>query len=123
MATTSAASLGSVASPADMVEVRKNRKGRIKQSVAFWCFNARGDKWSAEKTCQVAKELGCLSVELIDPEHWPALKKQELICAIASNGMPGTPFMQGSIIPSFRRRSSSGPPGPSTSALMRSIRM
>lgn len=64
-------------------------KGRVNQSVAFWCFNARGDKWSADKTCQVAADLGCKSVELIGPEHWPTLKKHGLVCAIASNGVPG----------------------------------
>jgi sugar phosphate isomerase/epimerase len=69
--------------------------GRVKQSVAFWCFNARGGKWSAEKTCGVAKELGCRSVELIAPEHWGTLKKHGLVCAIASNGMPGAAFMRG----------------------------
>ena len=40
-------------------------KGRIKQSIVFWCFNGFGDKWDMETTCQVAKELGCVSVELI----------------------------------------------------------
>ncbi|MBA4189478.1 MAG: hydroxypyruvate isomerase [Planctomycetaceae bacterium] len=64
-------------------------KGRAKQSIVFWCFNARGDKWSAEKTCEVTKELGVSSVELISPMHWPTLKKHGLICAIASNGSPG----------------------------------
>jgi sugar phosphate isomerase/epimerase len=71
------------------------RKDRVKQSLAFWCFNARGDKWSAEKTCEVAKQLGCKSVELIGPEHWETLKKHGLVCAIAPNGMPGAPFMRG----------------------------
>ena len=41
-------------------------KGRIKQSMAFWCFNAAGDKWDIEKMCQVAKELSCPSIELAD---------------------------------------------------------
>lgn len=71
------------------------RKGRIKHSVVYWCFNARGEKWTPEKTCTVAAELGCPSVELIAPEHWPLLKKHGLTCAIASNGMPGAPFMRG----------------------------
>jgi hydroxypyruvate isomerase len=74
---------------------RAKPKGNVKQSVAFWCFNARGEKWTAEKTCAVAKDLGCKSVELIDPEQWPLLKKHGLVCAIASNGMPGAPFMRG----------------------------
>jgi sugar phosphate isomerase/epimerase len=70
-------------------------KGRIKQSVAFWCFNSAGEKWDVDKTCQVAKELGCLSVELIGPEHWGVLKKYGLVCAMAPNGMPGAPFVKG----------------------------
>ena len=76
-------------------------KGKLKQSIAYWCFNARGEKWSAEKTCEVAKQLGCRSVELIGPEHWGTLKKHGLVCAIASNGMPGAPFMRGFNNPQF----------------------
>jgi hydroxypyruvate isomerase len=70
-------------------------KGRIKQSIVYWCFNSAGDKWDVEKTCQVAKELGCVSVEIVEPEHWGTLKKHGLVCAIAPNGMPGAPFMKG----------------------------
>ena len=80
---------------------KEKLRGRVKQSVAYWCFNARGEKWSAEKICAVAKELGCKSVELIDPEHWGTLRKHDLICAIASNGMPGAPFMRGFNNPKF----------------------
>lgn len=76
-------------------EPKAVRKGRVKQSIVYWCFNARGEKWSVEKTCQVAKDLGCLSVEIIEPEHWATLKKYGLTCAIAPNGMPGAPFMRG----------------------------
>jgi hydroxypyruvate isomerase len=70
-------------------------KGNIKQSVVFWCFNLFGGKWSVEKTCQVAKALGCRSVELVDPAGWATLKKHGLVCAIANNGMPGAPFVKG----------------------------
>jgi len=70
-------------------------KGNIKHSIVFWCFNVAGDKWDAEKTCQIAKELGCVSIELIDPEHWATLQKHGLKCAIAGNGMPKAPFMYG----------------------------
>ena len=78
-------------------------KGRIKQSIVFWCFNARGEKWDAEKTCTVAKELGVPALEVIGPEHWPTMKKHGLICALAPNGMPGAPFMRG--LPSRTRHS------------------
>lgn len=82
-------------------EPKGKRMGRVRQSVAYWCFNARGDKWGAEKVCEVAKTLGCASVELIPPEHWPLLKKAGLVCAIASNGMPGAPFVRGFNNPKF----------------------
>ena len=71
------------------------KNGRIKQSVVFWCFNVAGDKWSIDKTCQIAKKLGCGSVEIVEPADWGALKKHGLVCAIAPNGMPGAPFIKG----------------------------
>lgn len=70
-------------------------KGRIKQSIAFWCFNAAGEKWGLEKICQVAQQLGCRSVELVAPDQWDSLKKANLVCAMAPNGMPGAPFIKG----------------------------
>ena len=69
--------------------------GRIQQSIVFWCFNVSGEKWDIEQTCQVAKKLGCKSIEICEPDTWPTLKKHGLTCAIAPNGMPGAPFMKG----------------------------
>jgi sugar phosphate isomerase/epimerase len=92
------AALGAAAAlglPASGQEKRAVTNGRIKQSIVFWCVSAMGDKWDMEKTCQVARELGCVSVELADPSLWPTLKKHGLTCAIAPNGMPGAPFMKG----------------------------
>jgi sugar phosphate isomerase/epimerase len=77
-------------------------KGRIKQSLVYWCFNMTGDQWDLEKTCQVAKDLGCPSIELAGPETWPTLKKHGLICALAPNGMPGAPFMRGLNNPAYQ---------------------
>lgn len=70
-------------------------KGNINHSIVFWCFNIAGEKWDVNKTCEVAKSLGCKSVELVDPKDWAVLKKHGLVCAIAPNGMPGAPFMKG----------------------------
>src|SRR3569623_1458864 len=67
--------------------------GRSKQSIVYWCFNAAGEKWDIDRTCQVARDLGCKSVELVPPEHWDTLKKYGLVCAVAPNGMTGAPFM------------------------------
>lgn len=94
----SAAALGTTAALVPHAAAQEGKavvNGRIKQSVAFWCFNAAGDKWDIEKTCQVAKQLGCASVELSDPKDWGVLKKHGLVCAIAMNGMPGAPFIRG----------------------------
>ncbi|HUT28953.1 MAG TPA: sugar phosphate isomerase/epimerase family protein [Sedimentisphaerales bacterium] len=54
-------------------------KGRIKQSVAYWCFQKY---WTVEQTCQIVKDLGCKSVELVEPKDWPMLKKYGLVCAL-----------------------------------------
>jgi hydroxypyruvate isomerase len=78
-----------------VAEDKAARKGRIKQSIVYWCFNIAGEKWDIEKQCEVAKSLGCVSVELSEPKDWGVLKKHGLICAIAGNGMPGAPFVKG----------------------------
>jgi sugar phosphate isomerase/epimerase len=82
-------------STAGAAEGKDEFKGRINQSIVFWCFNSAGEKWDIDKTCQVAKELKCKSVEVVDPAHWGVLKKHGLICALAPNGMPGAPFVKG----------------------------
>jgi hydroxypyruvate isomerase len=76
-----AATLESLAAP--------ERKGRINQSICQWCFSSSSEKWTLDKTCQVAKDLGCVSVELLGSESFATLKKNGLVCAITSNGMPG----------------------------------
>jgi len=57
-------------------------KGRIKQSIAYWCYEKH---WTLEQTCRVAKQLGCRSIELVEPKHWPMLKEYGLVCAIANS--------------------------------------
>ena len=84
-----AAALGSCGS------AQPQRNGRIKQSVALWCWNATEWGWPVEKICQVAKKLGCASVELANPEDWPTIKQHGLTCAISPNGMPDPPFVKG----------------------------
>ena len=71
------------------------KNGRINQSVVFWCYNASQWKWSLDYTCQVAKSLGCKSVELVAPEDWPVLRKHGLASALARNGMPDPSFIKG----------------------------
>jgi len=72
------------------------RKGRIKQSVAFWCFNAAGDKWDLHKTCQVAVKLGCPSVELVLGDDHKIVRQYGLTCALAQIDLsPDPPFIRG----------------------------
>ena len=71
------------------------RHGRIRQSAALWCYTATEWQWSLAKTCQVAKELGCESVELVNPEDWKTVRDHGLLCAISPNGMPDPVFMKG----------------------------
>ena len=59
------------------------RDGRLKQSLVHWCYR---EAWpDVEQFAKAAKDLGCHSVELIGPEHWPVLKKHGLTCAIAGS--------------------------------------
>ncbi len=55
-------------------------KKRIHQSIVQWCFKKY---WNFEQMCQVARDLGCESVEISEPADWPTLKKYNLVCAIA----------------------------------------
>ena len=80
---------------AEAAQAQPARNGRIRQSVVFWCFNTAGDRWDLERTCRIARDLGCQSVEIVPPENWDVLRKHKLVCAMASNGMPGAPFMRG----------------------------
>jgi sugar phosphate isomerase/epimerase len=69
--------------------------GGIKQSIVHWCFNICGDRWSTDRICEVAKEIGYGSIELADRGEWPKVLEHGLAIAIAPNGMPGAMFMKG----------------------------
>ena len=67
-------------------------KGNINHSVAYWCFE---QYWDLEKTCQITKQLGGKSIEIVGPKDFPTLKKYGLTCAMAPNGTPDPPFVKG----------------------------
>jgi len=71
------------------------KRGRVKQSMAFWCFNTAGEKWTLEQQARVAHRLGCRSIELVETKDFDVLLKNNLVCAITPNGMPGEPFVKG----------------------------
>jgi hydroxypyruvate isomerase len=69
------------------------KNGRIRQSLVHWCF---AKYWDVEKMIQVAKQLGCVSIELIEPKYFPLLKQNGLECAIGTIDMsPDPPFVKG----------------------------
>ena len=57
------------------------RNNRINQSVVHWCFKPM----SVEELAVEAARMGCKSVELVGPEHWPTLRKHGMICAISGS--------------------------------------
>ncbi len=59
----------------------KVTRGRINQSVCLWCFQPM----EVEELARAAAGMGLRSVELVDPRHWPILKKYDLVCAITSS--------------------------------------
>ena len=59
-------------------------KGRINHSVCKWCYG----KIPLEEFCASAKEMGIRSVELLEVNDFPTLKKHDLSCAMVS-GVPG----------------------------------
>lgn len=82
-----AAAIGAVAAAGGPVAAADQppeppRRGRIRQSICQWCFR---EHWDLEQMCQVAKSLGCRSIELVDPKQWDVLKRHGLVCAIAGS--------------------------------------
>ena len=78
------------------------KNGRIKQSLVHWCYEKYFD---VEQMIAVAKQLGCTSIELIDPKYFPVLEKHGLECAIGTIDMaPEPPFVQGFNNPKYRDR-------------------
>lgn len=81
---------------------RAVKNGRIRQSIVAWCFEKH---WDMDQTAKVAVELGCESVELVAPKHFPTLKSHGLSCAIGTVDMsPDPPFVKGFNNPKYREQ-------------------
>ncbi|HUR57929.1 MAG TPA: TIM barrel protein [Opitutaceae bacterium] len=75
-----APALAAAASRLPAAEPKLASAGRLKQSIVHWCF-ARGAQWKVADTVKAALELGCVSVEGVQPVDWPLLKQNGLKCA------------------------------------------
>lgn len=62
-------------------------KGRIKQSVCLWCYQGfmQKQKMSVDQFAAACARMGLRSIELVNPEQWPTLKKHGLICAMCNS--------------------------------------
>ncbi len=65
-------------------EATRRLKCRVNHSVCKWCYG----KIPLDEFCRAAKEIGLQSVELLETQDFPTLKKHDLICAMVS-GVPG----------------------------------
>lgn len=56
-------------------------KGHVHHSVCKWCYK----NIPLDDFCKAGKAMGLQSVELLQPEDFPTLKKYDLSCAMVSN--------------------------------------
>jgi len=69
---------------ADETPAASKLKGRIHPSVCKWCYQSI----PLDDFCKSAKEIGLVSVELLESKDFPTLKQHDLTCAMVS-GVPG----------------------------------
>lgn len=92
----------SVAAAAEDAGKESIRNGRIRQSLVHWCY---APFWQVPELIGVAKNLGCGSIELIEPKYFPLLKENKLECAIGTIDMaPDPPFVKGFNNPAHRAK-------------------
>ncbi|MHC4187839.1 MAG: TIM barrel protein [Planctomycetota bacterium] len=70
-------------------------KGRINQSLTYWCYQPY---WDVEQMCRIAKQLGCKALGLVEPEHWHILKKYGLVNCLTSSHL----FVEGMNNPAYQ---------------------
>ena len=58
---------------------------QIKQSVSWWCFTEVG--MTPEQLLRAAADIGYAAIELVEPEHWPLIKKYGLAIASTNGGL------------------------------------
>jgi len=54
--------------------------GAIQHSACKWCYKSI----ELEDLCVAGKEFGLQSIELLDPEHFPTLKKHGMHCGMVN---------------------------------------
>jgi len=52
--------------------------GRIKQSASRWCYG----KIPLPELCRAAKQIGLAGIDLLQPEDWPVVQENGLVCSM-----------------------------------------
>jgi len=80
MAGATVATVAGIATPvvASAAVERVVKKGRISHSVCRWCYS----RLSLDELCAAAAKMGLRSVELLNPEELPTVRKYGLVCAM-----------------------------------------
>jgi len=52
--------------------------GRIKQSASRWCYG----KIALPDLCRSAKQIGLAAIDLLQPEDWPVVRDNGLVCSM-----------------------------------------
>jgi hydroxypyruvate isomerase len=87
---TATAALGAL-NPLGGLASAVERKGRIKQSACWWCYEGwlKQHNQSFDQFAAACAQMGLRSIEFTSPQQWPTLKKHGLICAITlSHSIP-----------------------------------
>lgn len=70
---------------ANPMDAAPKLKGNINHSFCRWCYS----KIPFEELCVAAKGMGIKSIELVDPQDWPILKKHGLTSALPQGAGKG----------------------------------
>ncbi|MGA2850213.1 MAG: TIM barrel protein [Terracidiphilus sp.] len=75
---------GLVAAEAQVASVEKTvtRKGRIRQSVCRWCYQAI----ALDELCAFSAKIGLKGIDLLQPEEWSIPQRYGLVCTMGYAG-------------------------------------
>ena len=59
---------------------RLRPSGRVQHSVCKWCY----PDMTLDELAGAAKDIGLVSIELLEPADWPVLAKHDLLCAMSN---------------------------------------
>jgi hydroxypyruvate isomerase len=82
MVMTAMAALMPLQASSSQVTSKAVRKGRIRQSVARWCYK----NWTLDVLCGHAAELGLMGIDLLQPEEYAVPARYGLLCTMAYAG-------------------------------------